>query len=142
MNIIQNFKLLKKQYNHNHSMDGSSLTINELLPYGVSWIYKGLEKNILFEKNGIALLLKDKLNIAIVVSPFCFYNNSAYIYDQKGDVKWDVGGIIGCQYKNVIFLDVYYIFEVLHFFINVNGQDYRFSFDVDTGDVGILIASL
>lgn len=108
---------------------------------GFHGFIKGLKRRFVLKK-GVALLLSNNLNIAVVVSPFCLSDNSAYIYSPDGNVKWDVGNIVRCNYKNVVFSDVYYIFDMLYFFANIEGHDYRFSFDIDTGKVGNIIASI
>ena len=43
--------------------------------------------------------------------------------------------------KEFSFYDVYYINKELYFFVNINGFDYRFSFDIETGECGELISS-
>jgi hypothetical protein len=45
------------------------------------------------------------------------------------------------NFKDLCIWETHYIENELYYFININGFDYRFSFDSETGKIGELIFS-
>jgi hypothetical protein len=106
----------------------------------LQWFYNGSTMEIIDDNKLIATLLRNNIEIAIIRAPF-HKNNQTHILHATGKVKWNVRDKIKSTYDYIIFSDVYYIGEILFFFINTNKGDYRFSFDTDNGSVGNPIQS-
>lgn len=141
MNTIVNFSVLDELGKYDKESNPNKLSVFDLLPTGVSWLYGTKKIEIRDDNKIIPLLLLGDTGVALVRAPFDKDKSQAYILNPAGDIMWNVKGIIDKKIKDIIFHDVYYISDILFFFINVNGCDYRFSFDVDTGIAGEIIKS-
>jgi hypothetical protein len=89
----------------------------------------------------IPKLLLGSVGIAVVISPFNLKENKALIIKPDGDVMWDVGTIAKSIIGGGVYSDVCCVSGQLCFFVNINNQDFRFSFDVVSGAIGKLIPS-
>jgi len=141
MDSIYNFKLLTNLDGYDAIMNPKGLSVYELLPYGVEWECNGVAYRIKNENKIIPLLLKSNDKIALIKSPFDKKENQALIITSFNEVNWNVSAMIREKNKNAIFTDVYYVFDELFFFVNINNCDYRFSFDTKNGRAGDLIVS-
>lgn len=141
MDAISDFKLIDNLSGYDKSNNVSGLSVLDLLPYGVSWLCDGKEKEIVYPDKIIPLLLDDNSGIALIQSPFSKKDNQAYIINPHGDVFLNVGEVIRMREKDAIVNDVYYISNDLFFFFNVNGRDYRIKVDPKSGNVGEVIPS-
>lgn len=139
MREIKKYKLLDDLNDYNRMLNPDGLNVFELIPYGVSWEYKGDVKEITCEKKVIPLLLKEEDGIALIKSPFDIESNQAFIISPANEIKWDVSCIINKKIKGAIFTDVYYVLNDLCFFVSLNGCDYRFIFEPNTGGISDLI---
>ncbi|CBG88124.1 hypothetical protein [Citrobacter rodentium] len=139
MNTIVNFNVLDELGKYDKESNPSKLSVFDLLPSGVSWLYGTKKIEIRDHKKIIPLLLLGDAEVALVRAPFDKDKSQAYILSSTGEIMWDVKEIIEKKIKEVVFYDVYYISDILFFFININGHDYRFSFDVSTGIAGDII---
>lgn len=138
--FIQNFKL-NKAVDSNEA--GKAISIIDMLPNKITWEYMG--KHFEWEDNEklISLLLKDQRHIAIIESPYSKILNESYIIDGNGIIIWNIKDLLQQKhsFSQVIFYDTYYINDILYFFVVVAGVDYRFCFNLSTGEIGGLIES-
>jgi hypothetical protein len=126
----------------------------------VKWNYNGQAHEI---QNGNRLtvkLLNDRKHIAIIEVSDNRNLNEAYIVDGTSVQKYNLRKllnetnleirsphIIGDNHRiklnkdTLIFYDVYYINQELYFYAVVENEDYRFSFDLETGKIGKLTIS-
>jgi hypothetical protein len=146
--IIENFSYI---YSTDESYDRlenpDRLNIFELSPLGISWYYEEQYYEITNARRLYALLLQEKVEIAIVEAPFDNSNNDAYIVDAKGKKIWDVRYLFHIRYKTII-KNYYASFDYpiyessdLYFHVTINNLEYRFAFDILTGNMGELIES-
>jgi hypothetical protein len=123
------------------------LSVSELSPMGISWCYNSQCYEITNERRVSALFLKDETGIVVVEAPFDHSNNKAYIINAKGEIVWNVKDLFHAKYKDFIngyYVSFYYpIYESsgLYFHITMNNLEYRFLFDILTGDIGHIIES-
>lgn len=141
MDTISNFKLLDNLDGYDKVGNPNGLSMIELLPYGVTWLCNGKINEIKHNDKITSLLLKNNNGIALIKSPFNRIGNNAYIISPSNEIIWDVGSIIRDGTSEIIFSDVYYVSDELNFFVNVDGRDYRFTFDPKTGQTGKLTPS-
>ena len=141
MNVIINFSVLDDLGKYDKESNPRKLSVFDLLPTKVSWLYNAKKIEIKDNNKIIPLLLLNNAGVALVKAPFDKDKSRAYILKPTGKVMWDVKDIIGKKIIDTIFHGVYYISDILFFFVNINGCDYRFSFDVNTGITGELIQS-
>lgn len=141
MSDIQNYTTLDDLGSYDKALNPKRLSVLELLPTGVSWIHNGNKIEIHDSNKIVALLLSNGNEVALIKAPYDRDKNNAYIVDAEGKVKWDIKSMFGQKIRDAIFYDVYYITGELHFFININNCDYRFSFDTETGVCGNLLQS-
>ncbi|WP_095100391.1 hypothetical protein [Pseudomonas sp. Irchel 3A5] len=138
MSVIENYSILGS---HDRGANLHGLSFWELLPTGVAWSFLGCSHKIENPQKLIPELLVDGTGIAVVIAPFDIKENEALIIKPDGDLMWDVCAAAKSIIGQGIFSDVYYVSGQLCFFVNINNLDYRFSFDVVSGAVGMLIPS-
>lgn len=141
MSCIQDFTVIDNLGSYDRDANPQGLSVWELLPTGVSWSFLGRPYKIESFDKLIPKLLLGSVGIAVVISPFDLKENKALIIKPDGDVMWDVGAVAKSIVGRGIYSDVYYVSGQLCFFVNINNQDFRFSFDVVSGVVGKLITS-
>jgi hypothetical protein len=141
MSSVSNFTVIDNLGSYDREANPQGLSVFELLPTGVSWSFLGRQYKIESHNKLIPKLLVGEAGIAVVISPFDIKENKALIIKPDGGVMWDVGAITKSVVGGGIFSDVYYVSGQLCFFVNINNQDFRFSFDVISGTVGVLIPS-
>lgn len=141
MNTIEEFVVFEGLGNYDRENNPRGLTVQQLLPIGVSWLCGGMRHKVEHGDGLIATNLRTLNGIALVFSPFNKALNNAVILKPDGTAMWDVRHIAFKIAPGCIFTDVYYVDGELFFFIYFNGQDYRFSFDVNKGAVGELVPS-
>lgn len=132
--MIKDFKLI---YNKMQTK-----TVLDRLPLAVSWTFENKQYILESEDKIIAICLKNRKEIAIVIAPFNILKNKAIIINGDKTIKWDVSNLLkkNKPISYIIFSDVYYVLDELSFFINEdNGYDFRFSLDSSTGKLGDLI---
>ncbi|WP_409310364.1 hypothetical protein [Pectobacterium sp. B1J-3] len=111
------------------------------MPYGISWLCNENKQEIIYTDKIIPLPLQDNSGIALIKSPFSKEDSQAYIINPHGDICFDIGESIRKNERDAIMSDVYYIFNDLFFFFNVNGCDYRIQVEPKVGIVGEVILS-
>lgn len=117
------------------------MSVFDLLSKGVTWSHLNKQYEIKDDKGVISLLLTGHNEIALIKAPFDKDANRVWIISANGTVKWNVSNIISKYYSDAVFYDVYYIDGELYFFIHINNDDFRFSFDATSGDMGVLLQS-
>ena len=141
MSCIKDFAVIDDPGSYDREANSQDLSVWELLPNGVSWSFLGCSYKIESFDKLIPKLLPGGIGIAVVISPFNTKNNKALIINPDGSVMWDVSTVTKDLVGAGIFSDVYYVSGQLCFFVNINNQDFRFSFDVASGTVGVLVSS-
>jgi hypothetical protein len=141
MDTVQNFSVLDSLGTYGRENNPNGLTVQELLPRGVSWLSGGVRHKVEHADGLIATKLRASDGIALVLSPFNKALNDAMILNPDGTVIWNVRNFAWGVAPGCILTDVYYVLNELCFFIYTSGHDYRFSFDVATGGVGKIIIS-
>lgn len=139
MIAITNFKVEDDLGNYDKRLNPNMLSVGELLPKRVSWLHNGKKVTIKDNDSIVPLLLINDNGVALIKAPYDPDKNQAYIIDVAGVVRWNLKSINDVKIKNATFYDVYYISDMLFFFINNEERDYRFSFDVNTGTSGRLL---
>ena len=142
MGDIKNFTANDGLGHYDRESNPQGLSVFELLPKEVSWSFLGHFYKVQSQDKLIPLLLVGEIGVAIVFSPFNAGSNNAMVIKPDGGVMWDVGTCARAFIGGGIFTDVYYVLGQLNFFVNIKNQDYRFSFDVVSGEPGKLIPSL
>ena len=148
-NEIRNFATIERFEKYDKIKNHLQLSVNDLLAIGVEWEYNGQKFKLQKGKKIEAVLLKNNKNIAIIEEPFNKIKNKAYIISGNNEVKFNIKELLEKNRSKVLeynlkefnFYDAYYINNELYFFVNINGFDYRFSFDIETGECGELISS-
>jgi hypothetical protein len=157
---IVNFTFIDEIENYDKVNNPLRLSVYKLLPIGIKWDYGGKEYKMQNGNKIIATVLKDNKHIAVIEVPKNEILNNAYIIDGKNIQKYNIrnllnnsGLIIKSPYifgenndikldkNSVIFDYVHYECNELYFFISIGNEDYRFSFDMETGNIGKLIVS-
>lgn len=136
--MIENFHLVYRRLSFNKDKKN----IMNLLPIGVSWLLYNKQYYIENKKGIIAVLLRNKQEIALIEEPFNMQQNKATIINEDGLIKWNISNLLMVDKKiqTAIFSDVYYILDELNFFININKtDDFRFAVNSDVGNLGDLI---
>ena len=141
MSDVSDFTVLDGLGNYDREANPQGLSAWKLLPKEVSWSFLGCLYKIESAEKLIPQLLIGVTGIAVVVSPFNAEKNKALVIKPDGEVMWDVSALASAMIKGGIFSDVYYVSGLLCFFVNINDQDFRFSFDAVSGEIGILTAS-
>ena len=84
--------------------------------------------------------------IGVVENPYTGEYNSAYVLSATNQIIWNVSdlfiAIYGSKYYGGIkmhFVDVRIENGSLYFFINISNCDFRFSFNIKTGEIGRLV---
>ncbi|MFJ3456051.1 hypothetical protein ACIPMZ_03660 [Scandinavium goeteborgense] len=139
--MIDNFRVTDNLAGYDKINNPQRLSVFDLLSRGVTWSYLNKQYEINDSKGVISLLLTGHNEIALIKAPFDMDANRAWIISADGTVKWDVSNIVKKNCSNTVFYDVYYIDGELYFFIHINNDDFRFSFDVTSGDMGVLLQS-
>ena len=126
----------------NLNKNGTSSVFNAL-PYKITWEYNGIMHFLENKNKLLPLLLNDKKHIAVIEAPYNNVFNKALIIDGNGNVIWCITTLLKEQIKdsNIIFYDVYYIKDILYFFVAISNNDYRFQFNPISGEMGKLIES-
>lgn len=141
MSNISNYIISDDLTGYDEKLNPRRLSTFELLPNKVSWSCGDVNVEVMDDNKIIPLLLRCNSEVAVIKAPFDKNENQAYIFDSLGNVKWNLRGKIPCSIHGAMFSDVYYINEVLCFFISKNNGVYRFSFNSGTGLTGDLIPS-
>ncbi|POZ17241.1 hypothetical protein C3Z09_09410 [Lelliottia aquatilis] len=141
MSNISNYIISDDLTGYDEKLNPRRLSTFELLPNKVSWSCGDVNVEVMDDNKIIPLLLRCNSEVAVIKAPFDKNENQAYIFDSLGNVKWNLRGKIPCSIHDAMFSDVYYINEVLCFFISKNNGVYRFSFNSGTGLTGDLIPS-
>lgn len=141
MSAISDFVLIDDLGDYDRRENPLHLSVMQLLADGVSWVYMSEKHEFTSPHKIIATLLPDASAIALVVAPFDRSENKALVLSADGSVRWDVGQLIGEAAMTGIFADVYEVSGQLCFFVNIQNQDFRCSFDVASGSVGALVQS-
>lgn len=147
MNKIVSFKY---QYSHPISLDDTYIgccSIGELTPIGISWECNGTVYGRINENGLCATLLQYHNIIGVVESPYKKGNyNPAYILDNANQIIWNVSDLFLATYGNkyyggvgLHFMDVIVENETLCFIINISNCDFRFSINLETGEIGRLV---
>lgn len=143
MDKIESFKYIRPIT----STASESTSVGERLPIGISWISKGRVYNRINENGGLCAVLLDCYNaIGVVENPYAGGFNSAYVLDGTNQTVWNVSELFITAYGNkyhdgvrIHFADVRIEKEMLCFFVNISNCDFRFSFNIRTGELGRLI---
>ena len=141
MDKIKNFN------NRNDENSEEQLSIIDSLTSIISWFYEDKLYKIENEEKIIAVLLKNKIQIAVIEAPFNRLSNKAYVVNGIGEIIMDVYALFikknnsKYQEKSIIFTDAYYIDEELYFFVVINNTDFRMKVDVNNMQLGDLIES-
>ncbi|PVZ56488.1 hypothetical protein C9422_18315 [Pseudomonas sp. B1(2018)] len=141
MSDVSDFTVVDGLGNYDREANPQGLSVWELLPKEVSWSFWGRLYKIESAEKLIPQLLIGGTGIAVVVSPFNAEKNKALVVKPDGEVMWDVSALAGTMIKGGVFSDVYYVSGLLCFFVNINDQDFRFSFDAVSGEIGVLTPS-
>jgi hypothetical protein len=157
-NIINDFTYIEEIENYDKGNNPLKLSAYELLPVGIKWNYNGQEYKIQNGNRITAKLLNDKKHIAIIEENEKL--NEAYIVDGNNIREYNIRELLdekNLEIKSpyiigennytklnkdiLIFYDVFYVRQELYFYVNIENEDYRFSFDFETGKIGKLIIS-
>lgn len=141
MSVIENYLVIDNLGSYDRGANARGLSVWDLLPTGVVWSFVGCSHKIENPQKLIPKLLLGDIGIAVVIAPFHIKENEALIVKPDGDLMWDVRAAAKAIIGPGIFSDVYYVSGQLCFFVNIHNLDYRFSFDVVSGAVGVLIPS-
>jgi len=141
MSVIESFSVIDNLGSYDRAANPQGLSVWELLPTGVAWSFLGYSYKIENPHKLIPKLLLDGIGIAVVIAPFNTKENKALIVKSDGDLMWDISAAAKAIVGQGVFSDVYYVAGQLCFFVNINNIDHRFSFDVVSGAVGVLIPS-
>lgn len=146
------------QYIRSDLSEKENVTVFEKSPIGISWKYM----NQKYRRDNIVDRLygdvdNDRSLIAIVDGPSSEGDrNKAIIIDAANNQIFDVKQLFReqCYVKRILppsvdvsfayFSGVYYnrkIDQMFYFFIHINGVDFRFPFNIETGEIGRLIES-
>ncbi|MDR1451686.1 MAG: hypothetical protein LBI57_05075 [Helicobacteraceae bacterium] len=127
------------------------------MPIGIKWNYNGQEYRIQNGNKIIAKLLKDNKHIAVIEENKKI--NEAYIINGYNIQEYNIrklldkkdltitspyiteNNIIKLNKETLAFYNVYYEGMELYFFVFIENEYYRFSFDLETGEIGELIIS-
>jgi hypothetical protein len=148
-NEIIDFTIIEVFEKYDKHKNLLNLSVYDLLPCGIKWNCNGKEYLI---KNGNkidALLLKDNKSISIIEEPYNKIKNKTYIINGNNEIEFNIRNLlfgnkkITLEYdiKDLYIWEAHYIGNELYYFINTNGYDYRFLFDLETGKIGDLIFS-
>jgi hypothetical protein len=157
---ITDFTFIDEMENYDKINNPLKLSVYALLPIGIKWKYCEKEYKI---KNGnkiIAKLLKDNKHIAVIEIPKNRTLNDAYIISGNNTQEYNIRNILNKTELTItspyitgennhiklnknaaIFNDVYYAYNELYFFIFIENEYYKFTFDLKTGNIGKLIVS-
>lgn len=139
--MIDNFMVTDNLAGYDKKNNPQRLSVFDLLSKGVTWSHLNKKYEIKDDKGVISLLLTGHNEMALIKAPFDKDANRAWIISATGTVKWNISNIINKYYSDAVFYDVYYIDGELYFFIHINNDDFRFSFDATSGDMGVLLQS-
>lgn len=143
MNKIESFKYIRPI----SPGTTSCYSVGDILPIEISWECNGKVYNRKQEKGGLcAILLEHDNVIGVVENPYTGEYNSAYVLSATNQIIWNVSdlfiAIYGSKYYGGIkmhFVDVRIENGSLYFFINISNCDFRFSFNIKTGEIGRLV---
>jgi hypothetical protein len=142
---IERFKAYYFEYSSLN--ESNHYNIFQLSPLGYSWTYNEIEYHRENVEKIFSVLSGNEKFIAFVESPFSIKGNMAYIVNGINEVVWNVSNLFFEKYKHIImnkkyiFSDVRLEKDILYFFINIDNNDFRFSFDIENGEIGRLIES-
>jgi hypothetical protein len=158
--MIRNFTLIEEIEHYDKAGNPLHLSVRELLPVGVKWNCNGREYEIQNGNKLTAKVLNDRKYIAIIECSDNKKLNEAYIVDGTNIQKYNIRKLldendleirpphitgennrIKLNKDTLIFYDVYYEGRELYFYVIIGNEDYRFSFDLETGGIGELAAS-
>jgi hypothetical protein len=159
-NIINNFILSEEIADYDKTNKPQQLSVYELLPVAISWNYQGKKYAIQNGNKLTAKLLNDKKHIAIIETSKNKKLNEAYIVDGHNIQKYNIRKLVNktnleikapysagendyikLDKNSLFFYDVYYVGPELYFYVIIQNEDYRFSFALETGEIGKLIIS-
>lgn len=143
MDHIKSFKYLRPD----STIQTKNPSVGELLPLGISWLWKGNMYHRTNVSGGICAVLLNADNvIAIVENPYITGFNPAYVINGENQVIWNVSDLFitvyGSKYHDrngIHFMDVRTENNMLCFFVNISNSDFRFSINIKTGELGRLI---
>ena len=143
---IEKFNMISStDANYDRSSNPDRLNVFELSPLGISWHYNGQDYKIINERRISAILLKNKIEIALVEAPFDkSYNNKAYIVNACGEIVWNIKESFLAKYRNIYDVNFYYPFYQstdLYYYVIINNLDFRFFVSTTTREIGELIES-
>jgi hypothetical protein len=137
---ILNFKIIESFEKYDNHKNPLNLSVYDLLPVGVKWNCNGKEYQINNGNKMDALLLKNNQSISIIEEPYNKIKNRAYIINGNNEIQYNINNLLfEYNFKDLYIWETRYIKNELYYFININGFDYRFSFDLETGKIGELI---
>ena len=144
MNKIESFKYIRPI-----SLSTTSCnSIDDFLPIEITWEYNGsiYNRNKEAAYEVLDFLLEHDNVIGVVENPYTGEYNSAYVLSATNQIIWNVSdlfiAIYGSKYYGGIkmhFVDVRIENGSLYFFINISNCDFRFSFNIKTGEIGRLV---
>lgn len=141
-------KIAQFKYIYSDAAEEDS-TVFEKTPIGINWNYENTNFKLQNEFYRIhADINGDKTKIAVVEGPYAeqMTNNSAFIVNGLKKIQYDVKEMFK-KTSNVALYDILFFEGVTAkdddfiFFINLNGYDFRFLFNVQNGDLGELVES-
>lgn len=115
MKDIIDFSVLDDLGKYDKESNPRKLSVLDLLPTEVSWLYDDKKIEIRDSNKIIPLLLINDTGVALVKAPFDNDKSEACILKPTDDVMWDVKDVIGDKIIDTIFHDVYYISDILFF---------------------------
>lgn len=120
-----------------------TFTVFDTLPCAITWLYNGTNHRIEHKDKLLPLMLKDNQHIAVIQAPYSKEFNRAYIINGDGEIIWNLKDILKEKrlLDRPLFYDVYYIKDSLYFFVVISNTDYRFEFNLYTGEIGDFIES-
>jgi hypothetical protein len=145
-NKIINFKIIETFEKYDKHKNPLNLSVYDLLPVGVKWNCNGKEYQINNGNKIEALLLKNNQSISIIEEPYNKIKNKAYIINGNNEIQYNVNNLLlenkkltrEYNFKDLYVWETHYVDNEFYCFININGFDYRFSFDSETGEIGEL----
>lgn len=141
MNTISSLTKHYKDATYDRVNNPALRPMSELLPIAVTWISGGQLQRIDFETSGAACALSDRTGVAIVDGLYELgRRNKAYVANACGSIRYMVPKPPHCTSSDN-FSDVYYVEDVLSFFISGPTGDWRVEYDANVGSVLKVIES-
>jgi hypothetical protein len=107
--------------------------IVELLPIAASWTFSDQPYRVDFTPCGVIQLLRDASGLAIINAPFgSAFDNQAYILNANGSLRFTVAKSSVFSVADR-FSDVYYVADILRFFVSGPSGDLCIEYDPVAG---------